>query len=104
MTAAPPMVASHAATPVQPNGARLAGSAKMPDPIIPPTTRAVAVQKPKGRVARVSFAMDGETVSATIRKQGAGTPDQAGGDDWSSRMALSSIRPLSEDGGEGDVS
>src|SRR3569623_2237504 len=35
---------------VQPSGAKPTGIMKMPDPIIPPTTKAVAIQKPNGRL------------------------------------------------------
>lgn len=46
---APGTATHHAASPVQPKGASCAGMTKMPDPIIPPTTSAAAVQTPKGR-------------------------------------------------------
>ena len=50
MTPAPASTQNHATTPVHPNGASCEGRTKIPDPIIPPTTSAVAVQKPNGRV------------------------------------------------------
>src|SRR3569623_136147 len=100
-TTAPAMPQPQATTPVQPNGASWPGSTKMPDPIIPPTTKAVAVQKPKGRVAVVSFAMGGETVTATLRKQGAGTPAHAGDGDTSSKVPIWPISPASDDAGGG---
>src|SRR3569623_1263968 len=98
-TTAPAITQTLNATPVQPNGASWPGSTKMPDPIIPPTTKAVAVQKPKGRVAVVSFAMGGETVTAPLRKQGAGNPDQAGDSDTSSKVPLWPISPACDDAG-----
>src|SRR3569623_2506806 len=100
-TTAPAMTQTQATTPVQPNGASWPGSTKMPDPIIPPTTMAVAVQKPKGRVAVVSLAMGGETVTATLRKQGAGNPDQAGDSDTSSKVTNWPLSPASAAAGRG---
>src|SRR6185295_16152936 len=45
----PPMVNSHPIIALGPNGARLAGKRKMPDPIMLPTTSASAIPKPSWR-------------------------------------------------------
>src|ERR1700712_5734127 len=44
------MLTAQAIIAVQPSGASPTGIMKMPDPIIPPTTRAVAIQNPNGRL------------------------------------------------------
>ena len=56
IASAPAMPTIHAATPVQPNEANAEGTRKMPEPIMPPTTSAVAVQKPNGRAGSRIFA------------------------------------------------
>lgn len=67
IASAPPILTPQAAVPVQPYGAKLIGIRKMPDPIMPPTTSAVAVQKPNGRVDAVMLSPGRKQITCGAR-------------------------------------